>query len=274
MKAPVQSSEKTGEATYQQKWKWRFIKMYHSRARLSSGLGDEFLMRLEDCIEKEVKYLYCGDSQRLNQLVSEHGQAHHILQYYLSDNLFMLSKFFLEQVHFSEPFPEEFIVSRLRVRRITHRGTTTFLLQLKGIAPASHVTQGDLNYESVKLELGTVIDRQLFDNLVESYAIGSVSKTRHLVPIRELGLTAEIDFIETCGPKKQPARIITADVEYSSQEQFEMLMRPEKVDTLHGFVPVAEDCVLRSAFKNAALATDGISKASMNMLRAAGACIW
>jgi hypothetical protein len=248
--------------------------MYHARARLSSGLGDEFLMRLEDCIEREVKYLYCGDFQRLKQLVSENGRAYHILQYYLSDNLFMLSRFFLEQVHFAEPFPEEFKVSRLRVRCITDEGKTTFLLQLKGITPESLLTQDNLGNEFVKLELGTVIDKQLFDNLVESYAIGSVSKTRYLVPINNLGLTAEIDFIDTCGPSKQPAHIITADVEYSSQEQFEALMRPEKVSMLQGFVPVAENSVLRSAFKNAALATNGISKTSMNILRAAGACTW
>jgi hypothetical protein len=190
-----------------------------------------------------------------------------IEQHYLMEGVTDLCAWGLGRACLLESPPKAFVPSRGRIRKITQPdGSLSFLIQLKGKIP-EHLVCPDLspNIENqVRIELSTPIPEELFASLLSTCVNGTLIKKRYKIPEDTLGITVEIDEMLAAGRshsvRNHSIGFFTADVEYETKTQYELLTENRSIDILNSFTPLEAKRELRKALKNTSIAVNGTKK--------------
>jgi hypothetical protein len=163
--------------------------------------------------------------------------------------------------------PKGFVPSRGRIRKITQPdGSFSFLIQLKGKIP-EHLVYPELSADTekkVRIELSTPIPEDLFASLLSTCVNGTLIKRRYIIPEEKLSITVEIDEMLAAGRnhliRSNSIGFFTADVEYETKTQHEVLVENRSIDILKSFIPLDANKDLRKALKNTSVAVNGTER--------------
>ncbi len=219
-----------------------------------------------DCIEREIKYVSVGNTIALREKLVPFAPLL-IEQHYLKKGVTDLCAWGLGRACLLEAPPKAFVPSHGRIRKITHPdGSLAFLIQLKGKIP-EHLACPGLAANSddqVRIELSTPIPEDLFTSLLETCVNGTLIKRRYKIPEEKLSITVEIDEMLAAGRnhsiRAQSIGFFTADVEYQTKTQYELLRENRSVEILSYFTPLIEKKELKKALKNTSIAVHGTEK--------------
>jgi len=226
----------------------------------------EHRQSLSECVERELKFLFMGDIATLRKKLARFEPLL-IEQHYLKEGVTDLCAWALGSTCLREAPPKAFVPSRGRIRKVTLLdGTISFLIQLKGKIP-EHLVNPLLAYDDkakVRIELSTPIPEDLFSSLLCTCVEGTLAKRRYKIPDSQLGITVEIDEMLAAGPnhliRSQTIGFFTADVEYETPTQHNLLIEKNSVEMLTSFFPLNTNKELKKALKNTTIALNGTGK--------------
>jgi hypothetical protein len=220
---------------------------------------------LNDYIEREIKYFYTGELFDIQNALNGKVPTR-VEQHYLCQELTFEAVSFLEPLCLKEPLPKGFKPSTVRIRKLTKNNYTTFFLELKGTLHKKRtlpttLVDPDPEQPKVRIELSVPINEISFSNLQNNFIVGTIIKNRYELPIKSLGLVAEVDQLLIAGSIEQIRNktlgIYTADIEFQSRKQHDILLSKENCALPSGFVPITIFKKVKKSLKNIVISTKG-----------------